>query len=1019
MKTIWLIIPFFLLLTTKASGQVTDNNNIVLYSITEASGLSDDHVQCVLKDKKGFAWIGTSDGLNLMDGSAITIYRHREDDTTSLINNNVLCLAEDDLGNIWVGTSDGLCCFSRQKNKFISFLPAASSYGNAAFINALYADSKQKIWCCTDGGLLLFDAATRSFHPFYNRSAKKNSTSYCNKLNHLIKDKEENKLWLSSADGLWSFDLNSYRYKQEISQANDPHYQALFTYVYESSDQKIWIGNWGNGLEQLDTHTGTVIHYTTLPMHPSIVRRIAEAQQPDGKNVLWLDGRLLAFDPATSRFFQYSIPSQTTELPDFFPCYQSDDGWIWLASSSGLYIYNPERQFFQHHFFAKDITEQAVVFSEWNQSVLVGGASDNFLKLYDDNWNVKKNFGPQCDLATAEKNSGTPPAVLSITQNNTDLWLGATSGIAKINTETGRTQWFHHKENDSTSLPRNFITYLFFDAGKRLWVFPWREGIWTLDTLTGKFKELWDHFLTSAGDPKKLLISGAAEDKNGNIWMADLDEGIILFDKRTGSFSKPFAGQIGEMVRTQSIFYKNGFLYSSIPDAFLKWDENSRQLRIIELPREMNKQIYDICPDKKGNWWIITKNGLVVYAETTGSFRRFTTADGLLNNDMDGSLFCRSDGMMLFGNDNYITTFNPGKFLSAIAKVPDVQLREILANETPVPWNGSSSLQFNYRSRNILFRWALPDFSSPLHNEYYCKLQDIDSGWRYVGNTGEVQYANLSPGKYTVQLKAASANGVTSPNIITIPFQVMAPFWKTTWFIALVCLVLISLFGLAVRYISQRNLKEKLLQLEKEQAVEKERNRISRDMHDDLGSGLTKIAIMSEVVKKQLAEPEKAKQQLENISESSRELVDSLQDIIWVLNPKNDTLESLASYIREYALKFFEPFNIETYFNYPEKFNDIKLSEETRRNIFLVIKESFNNIAKHAWCNTVTLNIETSSNDLIINLKDDGRGFDINNTRLFGNGLMNMKTRIGQIGGKYDIRSDPGKGTTTSIVIPV
>src|ERR1041384_5262512 len=123
-------------------------------------------------------------------------------------------------------------------------------------------------------------------------------------------------------------------------------------------------------------------------------------------------------------------------------------------------------------------------------------------------------------------------------------------------------------------------------------------------------------------------------------------------------------------------------------------------------------------------------------------------------------------------------------------------------------------------------------------------------------------------------------------------------------------LVLLTLFVLIVRYVSQRNLKEKLLRLEKEQAIEKERNRISRDMHDDLGSGLTKIAIMSEVVKKQIHEPEKAKQQLENISESSRELVDNLQDIIWVLNPKNDTLENLASYIREYALKYFEAFSI-------------------------------------------------------------------------------------------------------------
>ncbi|HEY1871655.1 MAG TPA: histidine kinase, partial [Chitinophagaceae bacterium] len=394
-------------------------------------------------------------------------------------------------------------------------------------------------------------------------------------------------------------------------------------------------------------------------------------------------------------------------------------------------------------------------------------------------------------------------------------------------------------------------------------------------------------------------------------------------------------------------------------------------------------------------------------------------ADGLLNNDMDGSLFCRSNGEMLFGSPNYVTTFNPEKFLSAVANVPKQQVKQILANQKPVLWNGSEALHFDYRSKNILIRWALPDFSSPLHNQYYCRLQGIDSSWRYVGNPGEVQYANLSAGKYSVELKATSANGVTAPNIITIPFEIAPPFWKTAWFIALVSIAVIITLGIIIRYISQRNLKERLLLLEKEQAVEKERNRISRDMHDDLGSGLTKIAIMSEVVKKQIHEPEKAKQQLENISQSSRELVDNLQDIIWVLNPKNDTLESLAAYIREYALKFFEPFETNIEFNYPEKFPLIKLSEETRRNIFLVVKESFNNIAKHAWCNNVKVSIEYGSRHLKIKICDDGKGFAPDEARLFGNGLSNMQNRIEQIGGKYEVASKKGEGTITSVVIGV
>jgi signal transduction histidine kinase len=323
-----------------------------------------------------------------------------------------------------------------------------------------------------------------------------------------------------------------------------------------------------------------------------------------------------------------------------------------------------------------------------------------------------------------------------------------------------------------------------------------------------------------------------------------------------------------------------------------------------------------------------------------------------------------------------------------------------------------------YYKNNLSFEFAIADFINSEDNQLLYQLEGWDKNF-VQSKKGVISYNKLPPGKYTFKVIGINHNGIKNGAGDAVTVIIHPPFWDTRWFIILASVVLLSAFVVAIRYISQRNLKEKLLRLEKEQAVEKERNRISRDMHDDLGSGLTKIAIMSEVVKKQIHEPEKAKQQLENISQSSRELVDSLQDIIWVLNPKNDTLESLAAYIREYALKFFEPFSVDVQFSYPEKFYDIKLSEETRRNIFLAIKESFNNIGKHAWCNKVRIFIDFIPGEVRIILQDDGKGFDVANTRQFSNGLVNMKNRIEQVGGQYEIASEPGKGTRTKILIPV
>jgi signal transduction histidine kinase len=176
---------------------------------------------------------------------------------------------------------------------------------------------------------------------------------------------------------------------------------------------------------------------------------------------------------------------------------------------------------------------------------------------------------------------------------------------------------------------------------------------------------------------------------------------------------------------------------------------------------------------------------------------------------------------------------------------------------------------------------------------------------------------------------------------------------------------------------------------------------------------------MSEVVKKQIHNPDKAKAQLEKISTSSRELVDSLQDIIWVLNPRNDSLESMAAYIREYALKYFEALDITILFNYPEYYPSIPLGEELRRNLFVVMKETFHNIAKHASCSNIKIHINCYHNKIAIHVTDDGKGFDLSNRRAFGNGLVNMQARIQQIGGRYTILSSPGTGTTTTIELMV
>ncbi len=1006
---IW-IIPAF-------CQEQASNDPLIFTHITEQNGLSDDHVNCVLRDDRGFMWIGTADGLNCIDGSAITIHRHRNNDNTSIGNNNILSLSMDANGRIWIGTIDGLSVYDPKRMNFRNFHPPPSSYGSSAIINAIIPENPHLIWLATDGGLIALDPETEKFTPYINTGTlSARSSIHANKITGMIRS-VKGSLWMSTANGVWSFETSTRRFTSRISEKNDDHFEDLFLCVYEDPSGIIWAGNWQFGLKRLDPSTGRVSNFLHVPDHPGNVYSILQMQLPGNQKVLWLDGGLTGFNPATGKFFRFPRPLDARDWPNMAPCYTGPDGGIWLRSEQGLYYFDPGRQHFHHQFFPEPLTSQTIVFTEWEHQLLAGAQSTSFAKAWNIPWKERSDSTPNFNSGKGELRYAA--ALSFASPNEEELWAGSSEGIAVYDKRTRKTKWFRHDEHDSSSMPRNFISHLFFDSKNQLWIFPWREGIWQMDRNTGACQRLWEGFLQGPDHLKRLVIADAVEDDKGNIWMADLDEGIILYERSTGKFSKPFEKELGASLHVPCIYFYKGSCYAVNSTTILKWDPGARVLQQFNPPPEMNKFVYDMTHDLAGNWWLATRNGLIVFNEKQNSFRRFTTADGLVTNDMDGTLYCRSNGTLIFGTPTCFTSFRPEELMGTTAHPLSLTLTGLLVNDQPVDLTNISSLTFDHRSTNFLFRWAIPDFTNPVRNQYYCMLAGIDTNWRYVGNKGETQYANLSPGTYKVLLKGSSANGNNASGIIEVRFIIRPPYWKTTGFLVLIIMAAALLFYAVVRYISQRNLKEKLLRLEKEQAVEKERNRISRDMHDDLGSGLTKIAILSEVVKKQIGEPDKAAQQLDKISVSSRELVDSLQDIIWVLNPRNDTAESLSSYIREYALKFFEGSGTEISFNYPDEFPDLHLSEEKRRNLFLSVKEALNNAAKYAQCSRVEITMHPEHGKLIINVHDNGRGFDTSNIRTFGNGLLNLQSRMEQTGGTANISSAPGHGTDVNLQMPV
>lgn len=207
-------------------------------------------------------------------------------------------------------------------------------------------------------------------------------------------------------------------------------------------------------------------------------------------------------------------------------------------------------------------------------------------------------------------------------------------------------------------------------------------------------------------------------------------------------------------------------------------------------------------------------------------------------------------------------------------------------------------------------------------------------------------------------------------------------------------------------------------EVEKKQIREQEREKISRDIHDDLGSGLSKISFITNSLKVQLQHDKKSMQQIDKISKTSQDLASNMSHLIWTINPENDTTDSLLAYIREYSFDFLNDCGLECHFNFPETTVMINLLPEQRKDIFLVLKESLNNITKHASATHVWLDIFILENELNIIIKDDGKGF-LNDNNQAGNGLKNMRCRMERTGGKYKIESNVGKGTNTMLTLRI
>jgi signal transduction histidine kinase len=389
-----------------------------------------------------------------------------------------------------------------------------------------------------------------------------------------------------------------------------------------------------------------------------------------------------------------------------------------------------------------------------------------------------------------------------------------------------------------------------------------------------------------------------------------------------------------------------------------------------------------------------------------------------------------SDGRLWFSTANGVTSVDPSKTIpNEIA--PTVIIEEMLVDgrRIDVPprigaplqtVSAASPVRISPGRHYVQFRYTGLNFAAPDGVRFQVKLEGGDGKWQSTDGQRGIGYGPLLPGDYRFRVSACNNDGVWNEAGDTLVFTVLPYFWETWWFKAALGFATLATLGIIVALIQRQRYRRRLERVERQHEMEQERSRIARDLHDDLGTNLTQIGLLSALANREKTPADEAKELVQQVRGVAREMVIALDEIVWAVNPKNDSLAGLVGYLGHFAEEFFRPTNIRLRLDIPSQLPSIPLSAESRHHLFLAFKETVNNTARHSGATQVQLRVEILANEVVIGMEDNGCGFEIQSDSFrAGNGLANMKRRLEQIGGRTELKSTPGKGTTVVFHAPL
>jgi len=987
------LILLILIFSSHAGAQQND----IYTSYSTDDGLPQSTIWNITQDKNGFLWMGTADGVCRFDGYNFTVYRNNPEDSTSIVGGLYFRIYVDSSGELWVISQNGISFYNSIRDNFQQIftskdLPVSANY------NCIFGEDAQNIWAgMPSSGLIKIDKHTRKFTLVKNADYSAHSSQITWQTGFVSKGK----IWMSgSSSYCYVYDINTSKFDTVYSAPN-----------YRIADL--------NDTEVLAAAPGSVVLFNKRTLKYKVVPlELSKTQRAGITDILVESPSSIILSSSIGVFYidsrTWKIKRQIVSFEEgrkrsysFIQCVYKDwSGNLWIGTNgNGLKkLTRPYKNFKLYNNYSDDGNLVKAIYAD-KQKLYVGYYANGF-DVFDryNGWEKKVNF-----------KKGPPVA------NNVYAILALDSGNLVV----------HHVLNNELSVYsvgsnsyRQFapsINTLFSDNIAALNNYPFL--LKTGNTVYVNYNDYLVSFdISSMSNVKPVIVhrftgemlACAYEDNKKNLWIGTInnvyciEQGIV---KRV---------DIAESILVKTINQDGaGNIWLGTIRGIYVLDSNKKIIHhYTENNGLRNRFIYGILRDDDGNMWFSHNKGLSVYKAATRSFRHYGKEDGLQSNEFNtGAYFKAADGELFFGGINGVNSFNPRE-VKDNTNIPTVKITSIKLFDLPLKmdsayWN-VHRLTLPYTENSLSFEFTALEYTNPAKNQYAYMMEGVDDKWISSGDRRFARYPALLPGHYVFKVKAANNDGVWQNTPTSIVIDIVPPFWQRWWVRVLVVFLFIACLSGIIIWIQRQRHKREIRALELMQKIQLERERISRDLHDTVGTQLSLISNNIEWVAhplKMITESEK-EEKLHFVNETARDIIATLRETIWALNKQQIPIEEFSDKLKAFVQKQLSIYP-EISLNFDEQIAvNLILGPSEALDLFRVCQEAIANALKYARANTLSIEVKSSNAAYKVSIADNGKGFDLTKVDpAIQNGVENMRYRANDIGGELEIFSEPGKGT--------